>query len=91
MDWNSDNFLIFWCTLLPTLDWVLHQEPYDGSDAQESVDRGEMMREREMEAEQDVESGVSILRYIGISILIKYSNFSGFYEKLGPFYKKTQM
>ena len=41
---------------LRTLDWVLHQEPYDGSDAQESVDREEeMMRMREMEAEQDVD------------------------------------
>ena len=36
-------------------------------------------------------SGVSILRCMNISILIKYSNFSGFYKKLGPFYKKTQM
>ena len=26
-------------------------------------------------------TGVSILRYIGISIPIKYSNFSGFYKK----------
>ena len=34
-------------------------------------------------------AGVSILRYINISILIKYSNFSGFYKKLGPFYKKN--
>ena len=41
---------------LRTLDWVLHQEPYDGSDAQESVDREEeMMRMREMEVEQDVD------------------------------------
>ena len=36
-----------------------------------------------------MKSGVSILRYIGISIPIKYSNFSGFYKKLGPFYKKN--
>ena len=35
-------------------------------------------------------TGVSILRYIGISIPIKYSNFSGFYKKLGPFYKKLR-
>ena len=35
-------------------------------------------------------TGVSILRYINISILIKYSNFSGFYKKLGPFYKKLR-
>ena len=35
-------------------------------------------------------AGVSILRYIGISIPIKYSNFSGFYKKLGPFYKKLR-
>ena len=35
-------------------------------------------------------AGVSILRYINISILIKYSNFSGFYKKLGPFYKKLR-
>ena len=35
-----------------TLDWVLHQEPYDGSDAQDSVDREEeMIRRREMEME----------------------------------------
>ena len=35
--------------------------------------------------------GVSKSRYIGISIPVKYSNFSRFYKKLGPFYKKTQM
>ena len=35
--------------------------------------------------------GVSILRYINISILIKYSNFSIFYKKLGPFYKTSQV
>jgi len=41
---------------LRTLDWVLHQDPYDGSDAQESVDREEeMIRMREVEAEQDVD------------------------------------
>ena len=34
-------------------------------------------------------TGVSILRYSNISILIKYSIFSGFYKKLGPFYKKN--
>ena len=33
-------------------------------------------------------AGVSKSRYIGISIPIKYSNFSRFYKKLGPFYKK---
>ena len=33
-------------------------------------------------------TGVSILRYINISILIKYYTFSGFYKKLGLFYKK---
>merc|ERR1719376_1310925 len=41
---------------LRTLDWVLHQEPYDGSDAQASVDREEeMIRMREVEMEQDVD------------------------------------
>ena len=39
---------------LRTLDWVLHQEPYDGSDAQESADREEEMI-RMMEVEQDVD------------------------------------
>ena len=34
------------------------------------------------------EAGVSKSRYICISIPIKYSNFSRFYKKLGPFYKK---
>ena len=39
---------------LRTLDWVLHQEPYDGSDAQDSVDREEeMSRRRELEMELD--------------------------------------
>ena len=33
-------------------------------------------------------SGVSKSRYFGISIPIKYSNFSRFYKKMGPFYKK---
>ena len=32
--------------------------------------------------------GVSKSRYFHISILIKYSNFSRFYKKMGPFYKK---
>merc|ERR1712192_247605 len=37
---------------LRTLDWVLHQEPYDGSDAQDSVDREEeMIRRREVQME----------------------------------------
>ena len=35
-------------------------------------------------------AGVSKSRYISISILIKYSNFSRFYKKLGPFYKKLR-
>ena len=35
-------------------------------------------------------AGVSKSRYIGISIPIKYSNFSRFYKKLGPFYKKLR-
>jgi len=33
-------------------------------------------------------SGVSKSRYFDISISIKYSNFSRFYKKKGPFYKK---
>jgi len=41
---------------LRTLDWVLHQEPYDGSDAQESVDREEeMIKMREVEQDVDME------------------------------------
>ena len=37
---------------LRTLDWVLHQEPYDGSDAQASVDREEeMIRMRDVDME----------------------------------------
>ena len=45
---------------LRTLDGVLHQEPYDGSDAQASVDREEeMIRMREVGAEQDVDMGES--------------------------------
>ena len=35
-------------------------------------------------------AGVSINRYISISILIKHSNFNRFYKKLGPFYKKLR-
>ena len=33
-------------------------------------------------------AGVSKSRYFVISISIKYSNFSRFYKKKGPFYKK---
>ena len=33
-------------------------------------------------------AGVSKSRYFHISILMKYSNFSRFYKKMGPFYKK---
>ena len=45
---------------LRTLDWVLHQEPYDGSDAQASVDREEeMIRMREVEAGEEVEMEVN--------------------------------
>ena len=36
-------------------------------------------------------TGVSILRYIGISIPIKYSNFGRFYKKLGLFYKNSDV
>ena len=36
-------------------------------------------------------AGVSKSRYISISILMRYSNFSRFYKKLGPFYTKIQM
>ena len=35
-------------------------------------------------------TGVSKSRYFGISIPIKYSNFSRFYKKMGPFYKKIR-
>ena len=38
--------------------------------------------------QQEEESGVSKSRYFAISISIKYSNFSRFYKKKGPFYKK---
>ena len=34
------------------------------------------------------EAGVSKSRYFARSIAIKYSNFSRFYKKKGPFYKK---
>merc|ERR1719376_1928304 len=45
---------------LRTLDWVLHQEPYDGSDAQASVDREEeMIRMREVEQDMDMEEEVN--------------------------------
>ena len=41
---------------LRTLDWVLHQEPYEGSDAQDSVDREEeMIRRRVVEMESTEE------------------------------------
>ena len=33
-------------------------------------------------------TGVSKSRYFVISISIKYSNFSRFYKRMGPFYKK---
>ena len=33
-------------------------------------------------------TGVSKSRYFARSIAIKYSNFSRFYKKMGPFYKK---
>ena len=35
-------------------------------------------------------AGVSILPYLGISIPRKTPNFSRFYKKLGPFYKKLR-
>ena len=38
----------------------------------------------------DMGSGVYKSRYIGISIPIKYSNFSRFYKKLSRFYKKLR-
>ena len=44
---------------LRTLDWVLQQEPYPGSDAQDSLDREEeMTKMRQMEVEQDVDMEV---------------------------------
>ena len=39
---------------------------------------------------QPPRAGISKSSYIGISIPIKYSNFSRFYKKLGPFYKKLR-
>ena len=44
----------------------------------------------EIKATKKVIAGVSKSRYISISIPIKYSNFSRFYKKLGPFYKKLR-
>ena len=42
---------------LRTLDWVLQQEPYPGSDAQSSIDREEeMSRVRQVEMDVDMES-----------------------------------
>merc|ERR1712013_522911 len=44
---------------LRTLDWVLQQEPYPGSDAQDSLDREEeMIKMRQIEVEQDVDMEV---------------------------------
>ena len=44
---------------LRTLDWVLQQEPYPGSDAQDSLDREEEMTKiRQIEVEQDVDMEV---------------------------------
>ena len=44
---------------LRTLDWVLQQEPYPGSDAQDSLDREEeMIKMRQMEVKQDVDMEV---------------------------------
>ena len=44
---------------LRTLDWVLQQEPYPGSDAQDSLDREEeMIKIRQIEVEQDVDMEV---------------------------------
>ena len=44
---------------LCTLDWVLQQEPYPGSDAQNSLDREEEMEKmRLIEVEQDVDMEV---------------------------------
>ena len=44
--------------------------------------------EEEEDVEGETEAGVSKSRYFVISISIKYSNFSRFYKKKGPFYKK---
>ena len=44
---------------LRTLDWVLQQEPYPGSDAQDSLDREEEMTKMgQIEVEQDVDMEV---------------------------------
>ena len=44
---------------LRTLDWVLQQEPYPGSDAQDSLDREEeMTKMKQIEVEQDVDMEV---------------------------------
>ena len=44
---------------LRTFDWVLQQEPYPGSDAQNSLDREEQMEKmRLIEVEQDVDMEV---------------------------------
>ena len=44
---------------LRTLDWVLQQEPYPGSDAQDSLDREEeMTKMKQIEVEQDADMEV---------------------------------
>ena len=45
---------------LRTLDWVLHQEPYDGSDAQDSVDREEEMIRRRAAGGEPMEEDMEL-------------------------------
>ena len=57
----------------------------------EAVSQSKLAEERISDDLDDrfaLRAGVSKSRYFARSIAIKYSNFSRFYKKKGPFYKK---
>ena len=57
---------------LRTLDWVLQQEPYPGSDAQSSIDREEeMSRVRQVEMEMDVDMDMQSEEEVSCAFAIK--------------------
>ena len=84
-DPSYDNVYIHWLTWSPEPPWPPGQPWPHGPHWQPGPPVVHL------DHQINLNTGVSILRYISISILIKYSNFSRFYKKLGSFYKNSDV
>ena len=90
--WDPTVLRDFWSLQGP---FRAHQIPQNGSQTQKKwahqltiITKGRVQNKKKT---FQFGPGVSILRYLHISILRKYTNFSiDFIKKLGPFYKKLR-